>query len=96
MDAKVTEVIKKAGMNKQCNIQANDKDIANLSEEVAAILIGDKKFKTLHFNFKSSDKTLPENKKLNTDIWYEEDTFLWVKAAFDKRGYWEYRIKQYN
>ena len=60
------------------------------------ILIGDKKYKTLHFNFKSSDKTLPENKKLNTDIWYEEDTFLWVKAAFDKRGYWEYRIKTYK
>ena len=56
----------------------------------------DKKYNTLHFNFKSSDESLPENKKLNTDIWYEEDTFLWVKAAFDKRGYWEYRIKEYN
>ncbi len=60
------------------------------------VLIGDKKYNTLHFNFKSSDESLPENKKLNTDIWYEEDTFLWVKAAFDKRGYWEYRIKEHN
>ena len=33
-------------------------------------------------------------KKLNTEIWYEEDTFLWVKAAFDKTGYWEYRLKK--
>tara|TARA_Y100000591_G_C21743055_1_gene650407 strand:- start:532 stop:1170 length:639 start_codon:yes stop_codon:yes gene_type:complete len=60
------------------------------------IKIGDKIYKTLHFNFKSSDETLPDNKKLNTDIWYEEDTYLWVKAAFDKRGYWEYRIKKVN
>ena len=32
------------------------------------IKIGNKIYKTLHFNFKSSDKTLPESKKLNTDI----------------------------
>ena len=57
------------------------------------ITIGDKTFNTLHFNFKSSDKTLPDNKKLNTDIWYDEKTKLWVKAAFEKRGYWEYRLK---
>ena len=60
------------------------------------VKIGNKTYKTLHFNFKSSDETLPESKKLNTDIWYEEETFLWVKAAFDKTGYWEYRIKTYN
>ena len=60
------------------------------------VVIGNKTFKTLHFNFKSSDETLPDSKKLNTDIWYEEDTYLWVKAAFDKTGYWEYRIKKVN
>jgi hypothetical protein len=60
------------------------------------IKIGDKTYKTLRFNFKSSDETLPDSKKLNTDIWYEEETYLWVKAAFDKTGYWEYRIKTYN
>ena len=58
------------------------------------INIGDKTYNTLHFNFKSSDETLPDSKKLNTDIWYEEDTYLWVKAAFDKTGYWEYRLKK--
>ncbi|MDB9752486.1 DUF6134 family protein [Pelagibacteraceae bacterium] len=58
------------------------------------IIIGEKTYKTLHFNFKSSDETLPDSKKLDTDIWYEEDTFLWVKAAFDKTGFWEYRIKE--
>jgi hypothetical protein len=58
--------------------------------------IGDKTFETLHFNFRSSDETLPDNKKLNTDVWYDEKSLLWVKAAFDKTGYWEYRIKTYN
>ena len=58
------------------------------------IIINGKKYNSLHFNFKSSDETLPDNKKLNTDIWYEEKTFLWLKASFDKRGYWEYRLKE--
>ena len=60
------------------------------------IEINNKIYKTLRFNFKSSDETLPDSKKLNTDIWYEEDTNLWVKASFEKTGFWEYRIKKVN
>ena len=60
------------------------------------IEIGDKIYKTLRFNFKSADENLPDSKKLNTDIWYEENSYLWVKAAFDKTGYWEYRLKLYK
>ena len=60
------------------------------------IKLGNKTFNTLRFNFKSSDKTLPDSKKLDTDIWYDENTYLWVKAAFDKTGHWEYRIKTYK
>jgi hypothetical protein len=71
-----------------------DQTVTFLGKE--EIKIGNKIYKTLHFNFKSSDKTLPDSKKLDTHIWYEENTFLWVKAAFDKSGYWEYRIKKIN
>ena len=60
------------------------------------IKIGENTYNTLRFNFKSSDETLPDSKKLNTDIWYEEGTYLWIKAAFDKTGYWEYRIKTFK
>jgi len=55
-----------------------------------------KTYDSLRFNFSSSDESLPENKKLNTDVWYDENTKLWLKAAFDKTGHWEYRIKKYN
>ena len=71
-----------------------EQDVTFIGKE--KITIGDKTFNTLHFNFKSSDKTLPDSKKLDTDIWYDESTYLWVKAAFDKTGYWEYRIKTYK
>jgi hypothetical protein len=54
--------------------------------------INDKSYKTLHFNFTSSDKKLAKNKKLNTHVWYDENTLFWVKAAFEKKGKWEYRL----
>ena len=58
------------------------------------ITFGDKTYKTLKFNFSSTDPSLSKDKKLNIDIWYEENTYLWVKAAFDKTGFWEYRLKE--
>ena len=58
------------------------------------VTLGDKTYKTLKFNFSSTDPSLSKDKKLNIDIWYEEDTYLWVKAAFDKTGFWEYRLKE--
>ena len=57
------------------------------------IKIGNKNYKTLHFNFSSTDKKLKKDKKLNTDVWYEEKTLNWVKAAFKKKGNWEYRLR---
>jgi hypothetical protein len=52
-----------------------------------------KSFDALRFNFSSSDESLPDNKKLNTDVWYDETTKLWLKASFNKSGYWEYKLK---
>ena len=50
-------------------------------------------FNALHFNFSSSDPKLKKDKKLNTDVWYDEDTLNWVKASFKKKGNWEYRLR---
>ena len=57
------------------------------------IKIGNKNYETLHFNFSSIDKELKKDKKLNTDVWYEEKTFNWVKATFKKKRNWEYRLR---
>jgi len=57
------------------------------------IEINGKTYNTLHFNFSSTDKKLAKDKKLNTDVWYDEKTLNWVKASFKKKGKWEYRLK---
>ena len=56
------------------------------------IEIDNKIYKTLHFNFSSTDKKMPKNKRLNTDVWYDEETLNWVKASFEKKGKWEYKL----
>ena len=60
------------------------------------IRINGKTYEALHFKFLSSDQTLPDNKKLNTDIWYDAKTLIWLKAQFIKQGNWEYRLKKQN
>ena len=57
------------------------------------IKIGNKTYETLHFNFSSADKKLNKDKKLNTDVWYDETNLNWVKAAFKKKGSWEYKLR---
>ena len=54
--------------------------------------INGKIYNTLHFNFSSTDKKLNKDKKLNTDVWYDEKTLNWIKASFIKKGNWEYKL----
>ena len=56
------------------------------------IKLGNNTFNALHFNFSSTDKKLVKDKKLNTDVWYDEKTFNWLKASFNKKGKWEYKL----
>ena len=58
--------------------------------------IQDKSYNTLHFNFSSSDEKLSKDKRLNTNVWYDEKTLYWVKATFEKKGKWEYKLLSVN
>ena len=53
-------------------------------------------YTALKFNFFSSDPSLSKDKKLNTNVWYDEKTFMWLKASFERAGYWEYRLKHFE
>ena len=60
------------------------------------IKIQDNEYTALKFNFSSSDPSLSKKKKLDTNVWYDEKTLIWLKASFSKTGYWEYRLKNYE
>ena len=88
------EIVKKKAQISAVSGRIIEQNVKFIGKE--EVKIGNKTYKTLKFNFSSSDPSLSKDKKLNTDIWYEEGTYLWIKAAFDKTGYWEYRIKTYK
>ena len=56
------------------------------------IKLGNKSYNTLHFNFSSTDKKLDKDKRLNTHVWYDEKTLNWLKASFEKKGKWKYKL----
>ena len=53
-------------------------------------------YETEHFNLKSSDQNLPDDKKLNFDIWFDKNTGLIVKVKYSRMGDWEYRLKKFE
>ena len=45
---------------------------------------------------KSKDENLPDDKKLNFDIWYNPKNNLIIKVSYSKMGNWEYRLKNFE
>lgn len=68
-----------------------DQKVTFLGKE--KITIQNKEFDALKFNISSTDETLPDDKKLDVDIWYEDKSFLWIKSSFQELGNWEYRLE---
>ncbi len=60
------------------------------------LVINGKKYSTDHFKLKSKDHTLPNDKKLDFDIWYNRDNNLILKVLYSKMGNWEYRLKSFK
>ena len=60
------------------------------------ININNKEYLTEHFKIKSKDKNLPDDKKLNFDIWYNPENKLIIKVSYSKMGNWEYRLKNFE
>tara|TARA_A100001011_G_scaffold378311_1_gene442928 strand:+ start:478 stop:1158 length:681 start_codon:yes stop_codon:yes gene_type:complete len=60
------------------------------------ININNKEYFTEHFKLKSKDENLPDDKKLNFDIWYNPENKLIIKVSYSKMGNWEYRLKNFE
>ena len=48
------------------------------------------------FTIKSKDQSLPEDKKLDFDIWYDQKRAMILKISYSKMGDWEYRLKNFE
>ena len=55
-----------------------------------------KSYETEHFKLKSKNQSLPDDKKLNFDIWFDKNRGLIVKVKYSRMGEWEYRLKSFE
>ena len=49
-----------------------------------------------HFTLKSKDMTLPKDKRLDFDIWYDQESSQIIKISYSRMGNWEYRLKNFE
>jgi len=55
-----------------------------------------KSYEVEHFKLKSKNLDLPDDKRLNFDIWFDKNTGLIIKVKYSRMGNWEYRLKSYE
>jgi hypothetical protein len=49
-----------------------------------------------HFKLTSKDMTIPKDKRLNFDIWFDNKNALILKVTYSRLGNWEYRVKNFE
>jgi len=55
-----------------------------------------KMYEVEHFKLTSKDMTLPKDKRLNFDIWFDKKNALILKVAYSRMGNWEYKVKKFE
>ena len=55
-----------------------------------------KSFDVEHFKLTSKNMSIPEDKRLNFDIWFDKKNALILKVAYSRMGNWEYRVKNFE
>ena len=48
------------------------------------------------FTLKSKDMTLPKDKRLDFNIWFDEKTAQIIRVSYSRMGNWEYRLKSFD
>ena len=55
-----------------------------------------KTYEVEHFKLTSKDMSIPADKRLNFDIWFDKKNALILKVAYSRMGNWEYRVKKFE
>jgi hypothetical protein len=77
--------------------------ISGSIKEQIVTFIGKEKIKlygktheTEHFKLTSKDMSIPKDKRLNFDIWFDKKNALILKVAYSQMGNWEYKVKKFD
>jgi hypothetical protein len=56
----------------------------------------EKTYDVEHFKLTSKDISIPKDKRLNFDIWFDKKNSLILKVTYSRLGDWEYRVKNFE
>ena len=49
-----------------------------------------------HFKLNSKNMSLPKNKRLDFDIWFDKKSSMIIRVSYSRMGNWEYRLKSFE
>ena len=55
-----------------------------------------KTYEVDHFKLNSKDMSLPKDKRLDFDIWFDKKNSMIIKVSYSRMGNWEYRLKNFE
>jgi hypothetical protein len=55
-----------------------------------------KTYEVDHFRLNSKDMSLPKDKRLDFDIWFDKKSSMIVRVSYSTMGNWEYRLKNFE
>ena len=55
-----------------------------------------KTYEVDHFKLTSKDMSIPKDKRLNFDIWFDKKNALILKVTYSRMGNWEYKVKKFE
>ena len=77
--------------------------ISGSIKEQVVTFIGQKKieqygqtYEVDHFKLNSKDMSLPKDKRLDFDIWFDKKNSMIIRVSYSRMGNWEYRLKNFE
>jgi hypothetical protein len=86
-------------------LQANSQisPISGSIKEQIVIFVGKEKLELYgktydveHFKLTSKDMSIPKDKRLNFDVWFNKENALILKVTYSRMGNWEYKVKNFE
>ena len=56
----------------------------------------EKTYEVDHFKLNSKDMSLPKDKRLDFDIWFDKKNSIIIRVSYSRMGNWEYRLKNFE
>ncbi len=102
-EASISNIIGNWWSHKILQTDSQVSPISGSIKEQVVIFVGKEKieqygkiYEVDHFKLKSKDMTLPKNKRLDFDIWYDKKNSMIIRVSYSRMGNWEYRLKSFE